>query len=269
MDFAGKVIVITGASSGIGKETALVFAKDKPQLVLIARNKKKLAEAQKECEEKGAQVLLLECDVSDYSRVKKTCKKIVKKFGNIDILINNAGFGVYHPFREQGIKELEDLIKTNYFGVVYFTKELLPAMQPGSHIVNVSSMAGKIAFPNYSAYCASKWAVSGFTESLYHELLREEEGIYVHLVCPTGTQTNFFNNPSFDGHPHRIHYDKMMPALQVAKLIADSIRGNKYEVIPTLKEKVILLLRANTPWLYHRIMQSNYARRQIEKEQET
>lgn len=264
MDFAGKTVVVTGASSGIGKETALAFAQRAAKVILVARDKKRLEEARKLVEEKGGQGLLIECDVSDYAQVKKACTAIKKKFGEIDVLVNNAGFGLYRPFAQQDVSEVESMMRTNFFGTVYFTKELLPAMNEGSHIVNVGSMAGKMAFPNYAGYCASKFAVSGFTESIYHELMGS--GIGVHLICPIGTKTSFFDNESFEGHPHRIHYDKMMEASEIAGMILDAIGKNRLETIPTLREKIALLLKANAPWLYHRIMQSNYVKRRTQKE---
>src|SRR3989344_4715937 len=195
MDFAGKAVVVTGAGSGIGKESAIAFAKRGANLALVGRNMKRLEETAKLAQGNGAgRAVCFKCDVGKYSEVKKACMLIKKEFGKIDVLMNNAGFGAYHPFAEQEIPELEQMMKTNFFGTVYFTKELLGAIPKNGHIVNVSSMAGKLAFPNYSAYCASKFAVAAFTESLYHELLRKEIG--VHLICPIGTKTHFFDNES-------------------------------------------------------------------------
>ncbi|MBI4210174.1 MAG: SDR family NAD(P)-dependent oxidoreductase [Candidatus Diapherotrites archaeon] len=264
MDFGGKTIVITGASSGIGRETAILFASTGARLALVGRNRKRLSSVALECRNAGAhEAMELVCDVRDYGQVKGACAAIMKRFRELDVLVNNAGFGAYHAFKEQEIGELEDMMRTNFFGTVYFTKELLPALARGSHIVNIGSMAGKLAFPNYSGYCASKFAVSAFTESLYHELL--PEGIGVHLICPVGTKTGFFDNPSFEGHPHRIRYDSMMLASAVAEMVADAIRKNRPETVPTIRERAILLLKYNLPWLYRSIMQGNYLKRKTWK----
>ncbi len=264
MDFIEKIVVVTGASSGIGLESAIAFASRGAKLVLVGRNKARLEKAKKITLEKGAvSAHTIVCDVSDYAQVKTACEEIIKRFGKVDVLLNNAGFGVYRLFAEQEIEELEMLMKTNYFGTAYFTKGLLPGIPRGGHVVNVSSVAGKLAFPNYSAYCASKFAVTAFTESLYHELL--PKGIEVHLICPVGTKTHFFDNESFDGHPHKIHFNEMMQASEVARMIIDAVENNKMEVVPTLREKFAIVLKAVAPWLYHRIMQSNYVKCKIEK----
>ena len=263
MDCKGKAVVVTGASSGIGRETALAFAAAGADIALVARDRKRLWQAALEIRELGAQAEIFICDVGDFAKVKKTCDEIKEKFGKVDILVNNAGFGAYHPFAEQGIEELERMMETNYFGTVYFTKELLGAIAQGGHIVNISSMAGKLAFPNYSAYCASKFAVAAFTESLYHELLHK--GIGVHLICPVGTKTHFFDGESFEGHPHRVKFDSMMEASVVARMVVEAVENNRREVIPTFREKFAIILRAGWPWLYHRIMQTNYVKRRIEK----
>ncbi len=263
MDFTGKAVVITGASSGIGREAALAFGARGAKIALVARNLENLKEVQGELRQKNCEAFPFACDVGKYAQVKKTCAEIKKKFGTIDALVNNAGFGVYRPFEEQEITEIEEMMQTNFFGTVYFTKELLSAMQGGSHIVNVSSMAGKLAFPNYSGYCASKFAVSAFTESLYQELMRK--GVGVHLICPTGTKTHFFDNKSFDGHPHRVHFESMMEASEVARLIVEAVEKNRFETIPTIREKVALFLRANLPFVYRRVMQTRYVKRIIEK----
>ncbi len=268
MGFDGKVVVITGASSGIGMEAALSFAGRGAHLVLVARNEKRLQETKKECEDAGSgKIITLKCDVSDYAQVKKACAKIKKGFGSVDVLVNNAGYGLYGQFREAKIEDYENLMQTNYFGTVYFTKELLPLMDRGSHIVNISSMAGKLPLTNYSGYCASKFAVWGFTESIYHELL--SEGIFVHLICPSATRTRFFDNESFANHPHKKHPEKMEDPKAVAKWIIDAIESDKLEIVPQVpKEKLALFLLANAPWLYHKIMQSRYVKRQIQQERE-
>ncbi len=266
MDFSGKAVVITGASSGIGLETALAFSKMNARICLIGRDKEKLSLAEKECAAAGAQkTLAIRCDVGDYSQVKKACGSIKKEFGKIDVLVNNAGHGMYGAFRDAEIEDIEGMMATNYFGTVYFTKELLGAMEKGSHIVNVSSMAGKLALTNYAGYCASKFAVSAFTESLRHELMKD--GIGVHLICPTATKTHFFDNKSFAGHPHNENRSGMDEPSQIAQWIVRAIGRNLPETTSQRpKEKLALFLRANFPWLYGMIMQSRYVKRQLEKE---
>lgn len=266
MDFSGKAVVVTGASSGIGLETALAFSKMNARICLVARGKKKLSLAEKECAAAGAQkTLALACDVADYAQVKKACAAIKKGFGKVDVLVNNAGYGVYGAFQDSKIGDIKGMMRTNYFGTVYFTKEILPTMEGGSHIVNVGSMAGKLALTNYAGYCASKFAVSAFTESIRHELMKD--GIAVHLICPTATKTHFFDNKSFAGHPHNENRGGMDEPSRIARWIVNSIERNVPETTSQRpKEKLALFLRANFPGIYGRIMQSRYVKRQLEKE---
>lgn len=266
MDFAGKAVVVTGASSGIGREAALALAKRNARLALIGRDMEKLWHTEKGCIGLGCpKALIIKCDVGDYAQVKRACARIKKEFGTVDVLVNNAGFGIYGQFRDACVEEIENLMRTNYFGTVYFTKELLPLMGRGSHIVNISSMAGKLPLMNYSAYCASKFAVWAFTQSIYHELMKD--GIGVHAICPSATRTHFFDNESFAGHPHKDHPEKMADPEEVAGWIIEAIEKGKLEIIsPALKEKVAVFLLANAPWLYHYIMQLRYMKRQIQQE---
>ncbi len=242
MDFKNKIVVITGASSGIGEATAIDFAERGARLVLIARNMKRLEKVQKLCEDKGAKTLTLICDVSNAEDVKTTCEKIRKQFGHVDILINNAGFGVSKSFQDQSIADVESMMATNFFGTVYFIKELLEVMPKGSHIVNISSVAGKIAIPNFSGYNASKFAVSGFSEGLYYEL---QPKINVHLILPTGTKTRFFENDSFK--KENILLSDLMQAEDVSKMIIDAIEKNRFETFPRLKESFYVKMRAIFP----------------------
>ncbi|MDO8626897.1 MAG: SDR family NAD(P)-dependent oxidoreductase, partial [Candidatus Diapherotrites archaeon] len=165
MHFKGVNVLITGASSGIGKATVEKFAKQKANVALVARDVKAMKAIVKSLSGYGGKFLILKCDVRNYSQVKVVVKKVLKKFGTIDILVNNAGIGIYSEFEKQEMNEIREQIETNLYGVIYFTKEILPGMlkQGRGEIVNVSSMAGKIPFPNYSIYCATKFAVAGFT----------------------------------------------------------------------------------------------------------
>src|SRR3989339_1829327 len=119
MDFKGKYAVITGGSSGIGRETAIAFAKRGANVILVARNEKKLNEVKDLCLQKGAAgAFAFVCDVGDYPQVKLACGKIAKRCGRVDVLVNNAGFGAYRPFENQEVYELEQMMKTNFFGTV-------------------------------------------------------------------------------------------------------------------------------------------------------
>ncbi|MBI5355746.1 MAG: SDR family NAD(P)-dependent oxidoreductase, partial [Candidatus Aenigmarchaeota archaeon] len=205
------------------------------------------------------------CDVSMHKNVRDMVSIVLKELGKIDILVNCAGFGVYKTFEQHTIDDIEGQMKTNFFGTVYCTKEVVAHMleRGKGDVVNVASMAGKLSFPNYSGYCASKFAVVGFTESIYHEL--KPKGINVHLVCPAGTQTAFFNHPSFEGHPHRVHYTEMMMPEEVAAKIINAINRNIFEIHTPLMESVIVKAKSVFPTLFRQVQQQRHLARQSQQ----
>ena len=152
MDFKNKVVLITGASSGIGKQTAIEFAKKGTKIVLVARRKHKLEELKKELEKFNVSTLICECDVSDKSQVSKMSKTVFEKFDCIDILVNNAGFAIYGSVSDLTIEEIESQMATNYFGMIYCVKNFLPLMikKKSGHIVNVASVAKSVSWRSNS-----------------------------------------------------------------------------------------------------------------------
>ena len=142
MNFKNKVVVITGASSGIGKASAIKFAKKNAKVVLVARRKEKLLQVEKEVSQHADSTLVCQCDVSNKSQVKEMSDMVLDTFGRIDVLVNNAGFVIYGKVSELTIEEIESQMETNYFGMIYCTKNFLPYMveQGEGHIVNVASV---------------------------------------------------------------------------------------------------------------------------------
>jgi len=128
MNYSGKVVVITGASSGIGRESALKFAKLHASIVLVSRNKNKLEEVAKELSKFQTQVLVCACDISQKGQVDQMSKQVLEKFGTVDILVNNAGFGIYGNFNDLKVEEVEAQMATNYLGMIYCTKAFLSKM---------------------------------------------------------------------------------------------------------------------------------------------
>ncbi len=189
-----KVVLITGCSSGIGYSTALFLAHRGFQVYATMRNPSNAGALLKEKEGEELPIEILKLDVTDEKTIKSAVKKIIREKGRIDILINNAGFGVEGPIEKIPMDDLYSVFEKNFFGLVMLTKEVLPHMlRAGSgRIVNVSSAAGKISIPFFSAYCSSKYAVEGFSESLRHEL--EPRGIKVVLIEPGVVNTNFYKN---------------------------------------------------------------------------
>lgn len=228
MDYS-KIAVITGASSGIGEESAVEFAKQKFATVLVSRNKQTLDDVAKKLAKYNSEILVCVCDVSKKSQVEQMAKTVLDKFGRVDVLVNNAGFGIYGTVHESKIEEIESQMATNYFGMVYCTKVFLPVMlkQKSGHIVNVASVAASFGIPGIASYCASKFAMLGFSEGLYHEL--KGTGVGVTVVSPIMVRTNFLKHHSFKSMPK---YSSMsLSANTVAKAVVKASSSRRLEII--------------------------------------
>lgn len=162
-----KTILITGTSSGIGKSTAIEFAKNGWNVIATQRN------PEKETDFKTFNnVKLYPLDVTNLDSITQVFKKVKEEFGTIDVVLNNAGYGVDGAFEAMSDEVIEKQFNTNVFGLMRVTREAIKAMRPsgGGTIIQISSMGGKITFPLYSIYHSTKFAVEGFTESLHYEL---------------------------------------------------------------------------------------------------
>lgn len=199
--FGGVRTLVTGASSGIGRLLCLRLAEKGARLALVARRVEELEALKREVEAKGAEAIVLPCDVRELGQVRECVDAALGHYGNIDMLVNNAGYGGHRPFIDWPIEDIENLVRVNYFGSVYFTKLLLPqmvAMQNGC-ILFVASVAGKLSTPDESAYCAAKHAVVGMAGALGLEV--EDDGVYVCTVNPGAFDTPFFKQEDRDRMP--------------------------------------------------------------------
>jgi len=211
-DLSGKAVLITGASRGIGQETAYKFAKEGCRLALTYnRGKKEAAETSEECLSLGAKdALAIQLDVSDYESIQAAVKQTIAKFGKISILVNNAGTSVWKPLIEQTNEEIEAQIGTNLEGLIKMTRECLPHIQDA--IINIASITGKQAYANLTTYSATKFGVRGFTRALGQEY----PDLRIYAVNPDGIATRM---TGFRGRPPE----------QVAEVIVDAAKG-KYDV---------------------------------------
>ncbi len=191
-DISGQVVIVTGASSGIGRETALHFAREKARVALAARREQQLQALEKEIQELGAEVLSLATDVAQRDQVEAMVQRVPEPFGRVDILVNNAGSGLFALVEETTPEDVEAILQVNFFWAFYGIRAVLPIFRRhgSGHIINVASIVGKRGIPLYGAYCASKFALVGLSESLRLEL--EGSGIAVSLICPVGTATAVF-----------------------------------------------------------------------------
>lgn len=193
MKLQGKIIAITGASSGVGEQIAVQAAKLGSTPVLLARTEERLHILQDRLKrEYQTSCYAYQLDVTKDEQVQNVFNRIEKEVGTIDVLINSAGFGKFLSFEEASLEEVKGMFDVNVFGVVACIKAVLPAMKQrnSGHIINIASIAGKIATPKSSAYAATKHAVIGFSNSLRMELATTN--IRVTVVNPGPIQTNFF-----------------------------------------------------------------------------
>ncbi len=185
MEFLNKTIIITGASVGIGKATAIEFAKEGANVCLVDIDATTLQEATNTVKELGANVSSYVCDVSDEQRVREVVQDVIGKYGKIDILINNAGlWRMWKPFVETISDEWKKKLNVNVLGLMYFTHEVLPNMIENSYgrIINIGSVAGVYGNANMADYSMTKGAVSAFTKALAKEVANK--GITVNNVVP-------------------------------------------------------------------------------------
>ncbi len=217
-----KVVVITGASSGIGKAAALHFACEGAKVVLAARRKERLDELAGVITEKySAQSLVVQTDVSDEVQVENLFAQAVETFGKVDILVNNAGRGLKSRVEEMHLEDWEAVFAVNVRSVFLCSRAAFRIMkqQKNGHIITISSIAGKFAGPNYAAYCASKHAVTGFMKSLAWE--GRGCGIKCNTIHPARVSTEFFD--SYDKKPAR---SQMLGADDFADFILATAKRN-------------------------------------------
>jgi dehydrogenase/reductase SDR family protein 7B len=173
---SGTTAVITGATSGIGREAAREFAKTGAKVVLAGRRKERLLELASEIEASGGQALSVQTDVAEQAQVEALIEKCVERFGRVDVLVNNAGVAMASQFEAMSLEDFRRLMDVNFWGAVYACRAAVPQMRKqrgGGVILNVSSIFGKRGMPFETAYCASKFALAGFSEALRAELMSE------------------------------------------------------------------------------------------------
>jgi len=218
-----KVVIVTGASSGIGYATALALSKEGAKVAIGARRIDRLEKLQNEILQNGGQVILQKLDVTQKSDCDSFVDAVIKKWGTIDILVNNAGLMPLSFIKKLKIDEWDRMIDVNIKGVLYCTASVLPKMleNKSGHIVNISSVAGRIVFPSGSVYCATKHAVTAFSEGLRQEL-SPRYNIRVTIIEPGVVATDLTNTITDESLQGFVENSKKMDALK-AEDIASAI----------------------------------------------
>ena len=252
-EFAGKVIVLTGASQGIGKAVALALSPQRPVLVLAARDEAALRAVESQCQALGAKTFVFSTDVTDEVQCRDLIRRTVEVAGGIDVLIHNAGGGMNARFDEMtDISVFEKLMRLNYLGPMYLTHEALPHLKRSQgRIVVVSSVAGLTGVPLRTAYSGSKHAVFGLFESLRIELA--DSGVTVTMIAPDFVQSQIHVRAfGPDGTPvgdSTIAERIAMPADECATLIVGAMERRQRLLITSLRGKAGRFVRLIAPRL--------------------
>ncbi len=255
--FQNKVVVVTGASSGIGKAIAREFAERKAIVVLASRNESALRTLVSEIISNGGTAMALPTDVTDEEQCKSLVEGSVNSFGKIDILVNNAGISMRANFLDVGLDVLMKIMNTNFWGTVYCTKFALPHIlkQKGS-VVGISSICGITPLPGRTGYAASKHAMNGFLDSL--RLENNSDDLHVMLVHPGFTSSNIRNVAlNSIGQPQiesPLEEEKLMPAERVAKEVVSGIVYRKKNITLTTEGRLITWIYRHMPNLADRLI---------------
>jgi NAD(P)-dependent dehydrogenase (short-subunit alcohol dehydrogenase family) len=251
-----QIVVITGASSGIGRETALMFGERGATVVLAARNETALASVAKEVERIGGRASAVVTDVARWEQVARLARQAAERFGRIDTWVNNAGVSAYATVEELTVAEIERVIQVNLLGEIYGMKAALPYLKRQRHgtIINVASALAERAVPLQAAYCASKHGIKGFTEALRLELAREQSGITVTLIEPSS-----INTPLFTHARSKMGVEPMpIPPIYEPRVVAEAIlfaaEHPRRTIVAGGAGKVMTILQRISPVLLDRYM---------------
>lgn len=256
IDVRGQVVVITGSSRGLGFALAQEFARQGARLVLCARNERDLHVAREAIADLGAEVLAVPCDVRDRAQAERLIDEATARFGQVDVLVNNAGTIMVGPLESQKLEDFEEAMGTMFWSTVYTSLAVLPQMRirKRGRIVNITSLGGKVSIPHLLSYCSAKFAAVGFSEGLHAELAKD--GIRVVTVVPGLMRTGSHVNAIFKGR-HREEYTWFslgassppvaISARRAARQIVQATRRGDAEAILGLSAQVVARLHGLFP----------------------
>ena len=257
INLLGKVVLITGGSRGLGLAMAMEFAKQGARIVLCARNEVELERARLKLSELGTEVFVLQCDVSDKEQAQNTIEQATTLCGRVDILVNNAGIICAGPWQTQTRSDFAESMNSMFWGTYNMTMAVLPQMirRKSGHIVNITSIGGKISVPHLLSYSSAKFAAVGFSEGLRAELAKD--GIVVVTVVPGLLRTGSHVNTIMKGNHYRAEYTwftlldtlpiSSISAQRAAKQIVHATKRGSAELIITIQAQIIARLHGLLP----------------------
>lgn len=259
--FTGKVVLVTGGSSGIGRAVALELASRGARVALLARDRARLEAVAAEARQRGAETIVIAGDVADRREARAAVDGTVERWGRLDVLVNNAGYLVKGSVEDCPAQKFERQLAVNYLGAVYLTRAALAVMRARGRgsIVNVCSIAARVYVPATAAYQASKAALRAFTLTLHEEL--RGSGISVSLVTPGRTRTSIGGMASVHGlPPPEPHILGEMPPERVARAVVECAARPRREVVLPFAVRPLALaytlapgvVEAGLPWLQAR-----------------
>jgi NAD(P)-dependent dehydrogenase (short-subunit alcohol dehydrogenase family) len=258
LELTGKACIVTGATRGIGLATTRTLCAEGARVLVVGRDPERASDAAQEAARAGGETAPLALDVTDADAGEAAVEACRERFGALDVLVNNAGTISVGPMDVMTVEDYELAMRTHFWGPLYTTLAALPVMRGrgDGRIVNISSIGGKIAVPHLLPYSASKFALTGFSEGLRAELLRE--GIYVTTVCPGLMRTGSPRNAKFKGR-HRAEYawfaisDALpltsMDAGRAARRIVEACRYGEAEVVLSVQAKLAVTFHDLFPGL--------------------
>ncbi len=250
MRLKDKVVIITGATSGIGEACAVIFGKEGARIVITGRNREKLDISSKVLRDNNIEFLAVLADASSEADNQRMAQEALLAFGRIDILINNAGISMRALFQELDLEVFRKVMDTNFWGTVYATKYCLPSIiEAKGSVIGISSINGFRGTPARTAYTASKYAMNGFFEALRTEVMHE--GVHVMVAAPGFTASNIRNNAltahgETQGESPRDE-GKMMTPVQVAEEILKATQRRKRDLVLTVQGKMAVFLNKWIP----------------------
>lgn len=258
MDFEGRCVVITGGSRGLGLLMARQLVDEGASVTIAARNEAELERARADLSSRGGGVHVMVCDVGDRGQAEGLVRDVLERSGRIDVLINNAGVMKVGPIDHMTEADFEEAMAVHFWGPLHATLAAIPAMrsQGSGRIVNISSIGGKIGVPHLTPYCASKFALTGLSDSLRAELARDR--IYVTTVCPGMMRTGSPFNAWFKGrHRDEFTWFAIADSIPVASIdgqkaaaqVLDAARHGDPELIITFPAKLAVVANAVVPEL--------------------